>query len=781
MTLRLTPFRQCSAWALRLLICLALCAPTFCGIHSAEPVGEAQPAAPDGTLESAPGDPAADVAPPADRAPAAAEAPAPKAAPAAAEPPVKESHPAGRLIRVPLPITGSVDSQVKRAVERALAELPKAAGRPVLVFEFFPAHNKFGEGSDFGRALNLANFLSSREVSAAKTVAFIPKTIKGHGVLVAMACEEIVMAPDAEIGDAGIDLRQEEGIDPTVRSGYYQIAQRRKTIPAQVALGMLDREIEVLQVETDLSTEFVLRSELDDLKRQRTIQSEKVVIPAGQLGIFTGRTARELGFVKYLAADRPGLAKALGLPASTLEDDPTLGGKWRAVRVPVKGAINANTAQRVQKMIQTHVEDGDANFVCLWIDSPGGSLLDSLSIASYLAGLDPARVRTVAYIPNEAYGDAALIALACDQVVMQREATLGGSGAEAFSPEELADVHKMVRDSLAPKKSRSWSLIVALVDPNLPVFRYTHRTTGLVEYFSEEEARSQADPDQWVPGPEVRALREPLKVQGPRAEELGLARHAVNDFSEFRQLYNIDDDVSLAELGWADALIDALAMPGVAWLLLFIGIAALYAELHSPGIGVGAFVAGICFLLFFWSKYLEGTAGWLEALLFLAGLVCILLEIFVLPGTAIFGLGGGLLLIVSLVLASQTFVLPHNDYQFQQLRDTLLGLSAVAFGVVLAAVAMRRIFPHAPLLNHMVLKPPSSDEMEHLAQRKALVDFDHLLGRQGVTATQLAPAGKARFDGQFVDVSSRGEFIDRGTTVTVVEVHGNRVVVRPVA
>jgi membrane-bound serine protease (ClpP class) len=219
----------------------------------------------------------------------------------------------------------------------------------------------------------------------------------------------------------------------------------------------------------------------------------------------------------------------------------------------------------------------------------------------------------------------------------------------------------------------------------------------------------------------------------------------------------------------------------VALLLLFIGIAALYAELHSPGIGVGAFVAGISFLLFFWSKYLDGTAGWLEVLLFMAGLVCILLEIFVLPGTAIFGLGGGLLIISSLILASQTFVLPHNEYQFQQLRDTLLGLSGVAVGVVLTAVVIRRLFPHAPLFNHMVLKPPSSDEMENLSHREAMVDFAHLLGRQGVTTSQLVPAGKARFDGQFVDVTSHGEFIDRGTTVMAVEVHGNRVIVRAVA
>jgi membrane-bound serine protease (ClpP class) len=711
--------------------------------------------------------------------PAAAVGDAAKALPG--EDAQKANHPPGRLIRVPLPITGSVDSQVERAVERALVELPKGAGRPILVFEFYPTRNKVGEGSDFGRALNLANFLSSRRVSSAKTVAFIPKTIKGHGVLAAMACEEIVMAPDAEIGDAGVDLRPEEAIDPTIRSGYYQIADRRKTIPAQVALGMLDRDAEVLQVETEVSTEFVLRSELDELKRKHTIQAEKVLIPAGQLGIFSGRVARELGFVKYLAADRAALAKALGLPISALEDDPTLGGEWRAIRVPVKGAMTSNTTARVIKMIENQIREGDVNFVCLWLDSPGGSLIDSVTLANYLADLDSSRVRTVAYIPNEAYGDAALVALACDQVVMQRDATLGGSGAQEFSAEELAEVQKTVRDNLAPKKSRSWSLIVALLDPNLRVFCYTHRTTGLVEYFCEEEAQSQPDADQWTQGEEIRNRREALKLTGPRAKELGLARHTVNDFSELRELYTLEDDVSLAEPGWADSLIDALAMPGVALLLLFVGIVALYAELHSPGVGVGAFVAGICFLLFFWSKYLDGTAGWLEALLFLAGLVCILLEIFVLPGTAIFGLGGGLLIIGSLILASQTFVLPHNDYQFRQLRDTVVGLSGIAVCVVLAAIAMRRFFPHSPLFNHMVLQPPSNDEMEYLAHRESLVDFSHLLDHQGVTTTPLGPAGKARFDGQIVDVASRGEFIDRGASVTVVEVHGNRIVVRPTA
>ena len=55
-----------------------------------------------------------------------------------------------------------------------------------------------------------------------------------------------------------------------------------------------------------------------------------------------------------------------------------------------------------------------------------------------------------------------------------------------------------------------------------------------------------------------------------------------------------------------------------------------------------AVISALAFLLFFWSHYLDGTAGWLEALLFVAGVSCLLLEIFVIPGFGIFGQSAGL-------------------------------------------------------------------------------------------------------------------------------------------
>ena len=243
----------------------------------------------------------------------------------------------------------------------------------------------------------------------------------------------------------------------------------------------------------------------------------------------------------------------------------------------------------------------------------------------------------------------------------------------------------------------------------------------------------------------------------------------------------MEGDPALVEPGWAHVLIDALNSPGLSLLLLLIGGAALYAELQSPGIGVGGLISAVCFLLYFWIAHLGGTAGWLEVLLFLAGLICLLIEVFVLPGTAVFGLAGGGMIITSLVLASQTFVLPRNAYQMTHVRNSLLLLTTAGAGIVVLAVLINRYLPHAPMFNRLMQAPPTPEEVSILNQRESVAHLGHLLGALGRTTTPLLPSGKAIFDDQIVDVIADGEVVERNQQVRVVEVRGNRVLVRQVS
>ena len=196
-----------------------------------------------------------------------------------------------------------------------------------------------------------------------------------------------------------------------------------------------------------------------------------------------------------------------------------------------------------------------------------------------------------------------------------------------------------IRESIAKEKFRSWSLIAAMIDPDLEVFRCSRE--GDVEYFCEDELAEQPNADTWKKGDRVTIAGKSLEVDGQQAKQYRLASHVVNNFEEFKKQYDLTEDPTLAEPGWADALIKALASPGIAALLLLIGGTALYVEVQMPGIGVGGFLATVCFTLFFWSNYMGGTAGWLEGMLFLLGVACLLMEVFVLPGFGIFGLGGG--------------------------------------------------------------------------------------------------------------------------------------------
>src|SRR5262249_976340 len=153
----------------------------------------------------------------------------------------------------------------------------------------------------------------------------------------------------------------------------------------------------------------------------------------------------------------------------------------------------------------------------------------------YLAGLKSSHVRTVAYIPRTARGDAALIALACNQIVMNPDAKLGGSGAAVLSKEEIPTTAKVVRDTIEQSKSRTWSLPVAMVDPELKVYRYRQPSTGLVDYFCDDELHQQRDPGSWRQEELVTNPSGPLALGGRKAAEMGVASKLVDNFEQFKQ------------------------------------------------------------------------------------------------------------------------------------------------------------------------------------------------------------------------------------------------------
>ena len=152
--------------------------------------------------------------------------------------------------------------------------------------------------------------------------------------------------------------------------------------------------------------------------------NESTLVPAGSVARFTGREGRQFGFVKYLAAEKPDVAKALSTPVESLEVNQSLLADWEPVMITVRGEITPGAVSQLSTLLNDNVAGG-ANWIGVRIDSVGGDLDACITLANQLAELDPNAVRTVAYVPVEAKGGAAVIALACDQLVMAPDAVIG--------------------------------------------------------------------------------------------------------------------------------------------------------------------------------------------------------------------------------------------------------------------------------------------------------------------------------------------------------------------
>ena len=188
------------------------------------------------------------------------------------------------------------------------------------------------------------------------------------------------------------------------------------------------------------------------------------------------------------------------------------------------------------------------------------------------------------------------------------------------------------------------------------------------------------------------------------------------------------------------------------------------------------FIALICFAMYFWMKFLAGTAEWLELVAFTLGIACIAIEVFLVPGFGVFGVGGLALTVLGVVLMSQTFVVPRNVYQVEILSRGIWVALGGAAGLIGGFIAIRMMLPHVPMFRGLVMEPVDQVMLE---ESEKLGDFSYLVGQTGTATTPLHPSGKARFGDQVIQVISDGTAIATGDRVRVCEVHATKVVVEP--
>ena len=143
--------------------------------------------------------------------------------------------------------------------------------------------------------------------------------------------------------------------------------------------------------------------------------------------------------------------------------------------------------------------------------------------------------------------------------------------------------------------------------------------------------------------------------------------------------------------------------------------------------------------------------------LFIIGLIAIAVELFI-PG-AIIGLCGAGCVVTSIIFA---YLYVSN----------LLGHILLGLGICFIPVFFVSWYK---LLSKTFSVKASEKDFSSARDR-----LNGLLSEEGIALTTLRPSGIANIKGNKIDVISEGEMISKNTRIKVIDVKGNRIIVKPV-
>ncbi|HEY4263417.1 MAG TPA: NfeD family protein, partial [Schlesneria sp.] len=151
----------------------------------------------------------------------------------------------------------------------------------------------------------------------------------------------------------------------------------------------------------------------------------------------------------------------------------------------------------------------------------------------------------------------------------------------------------------------------------------------------------------------------------------------------------------------------------------------------------------------------------------------------------VFGFSGIAMILASLVMAGHSW-----SYDMATNIEELTiqaGWVVLAFALLgVFGVAAAQYLPQLPMFEAMILGPPGSSPNDEPQLRinggntQTLIEGEATLGQRGATITMLRPAGKAQLGDRIVNVISEGPFIGADAAIEVVELSGNRIVVRQI-
>ncbi|MGI6701356.1 MAG: NfeD family protein [Christensenellales bacterium] len=162
--------------------------------------------------------------------------------------------------------------------------------------------------------------------------------------------------------------------------------------------------------------------------------------------------------------------------------------------------------------------------------------------------------------------------------------------------------------------------------------------------------------------------------------------------------------------------------------------------------------------------------GVVPAICLLAGLVLMIIEVFQ-PGFGIFGGLGAILTIIGIALRVADSG-SANPFAILFLLLLFITLIITAAFIIMVKSSRYGWLKRTPFFEEGTAVNADFSE--------GTKDFSFLIGKKGITITNLRPAGFASIDGENYDVTAEGFFIEKDELIKVVAVEGIKITVKRV-
>ena len=423
-------------------------------------------------------------------------------------------------------------------------------------------------------------------------------------------------------------------------------------------------------------------------------------------------------------------------------------------RVPIEGVIDLGLPPYIKRVIK-EAEASKINAIVFEINTFGGRVDAATQIKDAILSSE---IQTIAFINRRAISAGALISLSCEKIFMTGGGLIGAATAVDMSGKKGSEkVISFMREemaSTAEQRGRNKDIARGMVDEELS---FTHLILNQDSILVNDiEGRKEG---KLISLTTDQALK--YQIADGVAEDINF----VLDSLGYKSVQIVEKSEN-----WSEDIVRFLTNPVVASLLTTFGFLGILFELQSPGWGIPGFVGLTCLVLSLSASYIAQLATMSDLLFVFAGIGMVLVEILVIPGFGIIGIGGFGLMIYGLYL----LLLPDIP-----VGDEIVGQAMDGFFIGLVGAIIGLIFLARFMIKTKFWKQLTSPEVQKKIDGFSnSFGWESFKGKNGIADTDLHPSGWIRVENERVFVVSEGDFIEKGAKINVLSVDGNRIVVR---